>query len=446
MATPVILPELGETMNEATIVRWLKNEGDAVKKGDVLLEIQTDKAVLEVESFVSGTLLKILGQPGETLPVLQVIGFIGEPGEKLPEVPKAPPPHKAPSPEVKAEPPAPAPPRRAPEMPGTAVEAALAPPATPPAVAKRFAISPRAKKLATERSINPAKIAGTGPGGRVIERDVVAYLDRKGYDRLLISPTARRLAAGLKIDVLDLKGSGPSGKIVKEDVLKAERQKPRPLSPTRRIIASKMVRSAREIPYYIVTVAVDMTELSEVRNGLNIEKTHRISYNDFIVKACAFALRSFPIVNSVCLGDMFRVNEDVHIGVAVDMEEGLIVPVIRDADRKSLGQIARDSSELAEKAKTKKLSPDSLQGATFTISNMGMLGVDSFTAIIPPDQAAILAVGAVMDTVVVREGKPLVRKIMKITLSSDHRIIDGAVAARFLNEVRNRLENPSWAG
>lgn len=444
MATPVIVPELGETMNEATIVRWLKKEGDAVKKGDVLLEIQTDKAVLEVESFVSGTLLKVLGQPGETLPVLQVIGFIGEPGEKLPEVPKVPPPHKAPSPEIRAEPRPAALSRPVFEMPAAALGTPVAPP--PPPVQRRFTISPRAKRLARERGIDATRIAGTGPEGRVVERDVLAYLERKGYDKLLISPTARRLAADLSIDILDLKGSGPRGKILKEDVLKAERQKPRPLSQTRKIIASKMVRSAREIPYYIVTVAVDMTELSEVRERLNKEKTQRISYNDFIVKACAFALRSFPIVNGVCLGDMYRVNEDANIGVAVDMDEGLIVPVIRNADRKSLDQIARESSELSEKAKTKKLLLDNLQGATFTISNMGMLGVESFTAIIPPDQAAILAVGAVSDAVVVRDGRPAVRKIMKITLSSDHRIIDGAVAARFLNEVRSRLENPSWAG
>jgi len=448
MATPVIVPELGETMNEATIVRWLKKEGDAVKKGDVLLEIQTDKAVLEVESFVSGTLLKVLGQPGETLPVLQVIGFIGEPGEKLPEVAKPLHAEKPPTPERKPRrggvtPPKPA---AAAEMPARVPEVRLGAPPPPPRVEKRFTISPRARKLARERAIDPTKITGTGPEGRVIERDVLAYLERKGYDKLLISPTARRLAADLSIDILDLKGSRPRGKILKEDVLKAERQKPRPLTQTRKIIASKMVRSAREIPYYIVTVAVDMTELSEVRERLNKEKAQRISYNDFIVKACAFALRSFPIVNGVCLGDMYRVNEDANIGVAVDMEEGLIVPVIRNADRKSLDQIARESSELAEKAKTKKLLLDNLQGATFTISNMGMLGVESFTAIIPPDQAAILAVGAVSDAVVVRDGKPAVRKIMKITLSSDHRIIDGAVAAGFLNEVRNRLENPSWAG
>jgi pyruvate dehydrogenase E2 component (dihydrolipoamide acetyltransferase) len=330
-------------------------------------------------------------------------------------------------------------------MPAAAVGAPVAPPPPPP-VQRRFTISPRAKRLARERGIDATRIAGSGPEGRVVERDVLAYLERKGYDKLLISPTARRLAADLSIDILDLKGSRPRGKILKEDVLKAERQKPRPLTQTRKIIASKMVRSAREIPYYIVTVAVDMTELSEVRERLNKEKTQRISYNDFIVKACAFALRSFPIVNGVCLGDMYRVNEGANIGVAVDMEEGLIVPVIRNADRKSLDQIARESSELAEKAKTKKLLLDNLQGATFTISNMGMLGVESFTAIIPPDQAAILAVGAVSDAVVVRDGRPAVRKIMKITLSSDHRIIDGAVAARFLNEVRSRLENPSWAG
>jgi pyruvate dehydrogenase E2 component (dihydrolipoamide acetyltransferase) len=444
MAAPIIVPELGETMNEATIVRWLKKEGDAVKKGDALLEVQTDKAVLEVESFASGTLLKILAQPGETLPVLQVIGFIGEPGEKLPEVPKAPPTHKPPSLETKAEPRPAAPSRPISEMPAQAVGVPFAAPAPPP-VQKPFTISPRAKRLAKERAIDPTKIAGTGPDGRVIERNVLAYLERKGYDSLLISPTARRLAGDLNIDMLDLKGTGPAGKIIKADVLRAEKEKPRPLSQTWRIIASKMVKSAREIPFFLVTLAVDMTELAALREELNKDRVQRISYNDFIVKACAFALRSFPIVNAVCLGGTYKINESINIGIAVDIEDGLIVPVIRDADRKSLDQIVGESAQLVEKAKSKKLLPDEFQGATFTISNMGMLGVESFTAIIPPDQAAILAVGSVTDSVIVHDGKPVVRKIMKITLSSDHRILDGATSARFLNEVKRKLEDPSWA-
>jgi pyruvate dehydrogenase E2 component (dihydrolipoamide acetyltransferase) len=431
-------------MEEATIVRWLKKEGETVRKGDVLLEIQTDKAVLEVESFASGTLLKILAQPGETLPVLEVIGFIGEPGEELPEVPK-PPPKAAPA-EKKPAPRAPSPPKAPPEARAAPEEAPVSPAAPAPPAERRFSISPRAKSLARERVIDPTKIVGTGPNGRVIERDVLAYLEKKGYERLLISPTARRLAADLRMDILDLKGRGAAGKIVKADVLKAEREKPRPLSMTRKIIASKMVQSAREIPYFLVTVAVDMTELAALRDRLNEEGTQRISYNDFIVKACGSALRSFPIVNGTCLGDTYKISEDVHIGIAVDTEEGLVVPVIRDVDQKPLAHIASESAKLVEKVRNKKLLPDELSGATFTISNMGMLGVESFTAIIPPNQAAILAVGSIADSIVVRNGEPTVRKIMKITLSSDHRIVDGATAARFLNEIRERLENPSWAG
>jgi len=446
MATPIVLPQVGETMNEATIVRWLRKEGDAVQKGDVLLEIQTDKAVLEVESFASGTLLRILAQPGESIPVLQVIGFIGEPGEKLPEVPKPPPLKGAPAVEGKPQPRAPSVARILPEAPAVAMEAPMPPPMAPPPVERRFSISPRAKRLARERGIDPTKIVGTGPGGRVIERDVMAYLERRGYDRLLVSPAARRLAAELDIDVLDLRGTGPSGKIVKADVMRAEREKPRPLSMTRKIIASKMVKSAREIPYFLVTLSVDMTELAAVRERLNREREQRISYNDFVIKACGFALRSFPIVNGVCLGETYRINEDINIGVAVEAEEGLIVPVIRSADRKSLNQIAAESSQLAEKVRNRKILPDDLEGATFTVSNMGMLGVDSFTAIIPPGQAAILAVGAIAESVVVREEQPVVRKTVKMTLTSDHRIIDGSIAAWFLNEVKEKLENPSWAG
>ncbi len=214
---------------------------------------------------------------------------------------------------------------------------------------------------------------------------------------------------------------------------------------TRKIIASKMVRSTREIPSFLVTLSVDMTRLAAVRDRLNRERSQRISYNDFIVKACGFALKSFPIVNGVCLGETYRINEDVNIGIAVDTEEGLIVPVIREVDRKSLDQIASESTELVEKVKSKKFLPGELEGATFTISNMGMLGVESFTAIIPPDQGAVLAVGGITDSVVVRNGTPTVRKIMKMTLTSDHRIIDGATAARFLDEVKQKLEEPSWA-
>ncbi len=423
-------------------MRWLKKEGDTVEKGEVLLEIQTDKAVLEVESFASGTLLKAIAQPGETLPVLQVIGFVGEPGEELPEVPKAPPRRAAPAPEKKPAPGAPATPRPHRE--------AMAPPAPAPAaappepVARRFSISPRARRLAKEQVIDATRIPGTGPNGRVIERDVVNYLEQKGYDRLLITPTAKRLAANLDIDVLDLRGSGPGGKVLKADVLKAEREKPRPLSMTRRIIASKMVQSAREIPYFLVTVAVDMTDIAAARAKLNKEGPQKVSFNDIMVKACGFALKSHPIVNGACFGDTYKINEDVNIGIAIDTEEGLIVPVVWDVDKKSLEQVAAESAQVAEKARNKKLLPDDLTGATFTISNMGMLGVESFTAIIPPDQAAILAVGSITDSVVAREGKPAVRKIMRLTLSSDHRIIDGATAARFLNEVREKLENPSW--
>jgi pyruvate dehydrogenase E2 component (dihydrolipoamide acetyltransferase) len=445
MATAVILPKLGQTMEEATVVRWLKKEGDRVEKGDVLLEIQTDKAVLEVESFASGTLLKTVAQPGATIPVLEVIGFIGEPGEELPEIPKS----AAPSPKAAPAAPKPPQPRQAAGRPVPASTLPAPVPESPgPAqpTPRTFAISPRAKKLAKDRVIDPTKIAGSGPEGRIIERDVLAYLDQKGYERLLITPTAKKLAADLSIDILSLKGTGPQGKILKADVLKADRQKPRPLSPTRAILASRMVQSAREIPYFLVTVSVDMSDLALLREKMNEERSRRISFNDFILKACACALRSFPIVNAVCLGHTYRMNEDVNIGIAVTLEDGLVVPVITDVDRKSLAEIAAGSSELIEKAKNKKLLPDDLQGATFTVSNMGMLGIHSFTAIIPPGQAAILAVGSILETVVARDGKPVVRKMMNITLSSDHRIIDGATAARFLNEVKTKLEDPASLG
>jgi len=452
MAKEVILPKLGQTMEEGTVVKWLKKEGDSVKKGDILLEIQTDKAVLEVESFAEGTLLKALAKEGDVVPVLQVIGYVGKTGEKLPETKAAP---KAETPKTEAPPKPVAVEKKA----APAVVAAPAPvissvptpapmpvPAAAPAVSSgRLLISPRARKLVNESVINPRKISGSGPEGRIVEKDVLAYLEQAGYYDLKITPTAKILAREHNIDITEIKGSGPGGRVGKADVLKAQREKPKTLSQMRGIIARRMSQSALNVPHFFSTAVVDMTPIVELRTRLKkSDPDLKISFNDFVVSAVAQPLREFPLVNSVCFGDTYTTHEEINVGVAVSLDDGLIVPVIRNADRKKLSQIGQEGRELAEKARSKKLTPEEYTGGTFTVSNMGMLGVESFTAIINPGEGAILAVGAIQPTPMAVNGDIKVRSIMKMTLSSDHRIIDGATAASFMAVLKEKLETSNW--
>ena len=432
MATEIILPKLGQTMESAAIVRWLVAEGDRVEKGQPILEIETDKAVLEVESLAQGTLLKIIAQAGETHDVLDVLGYIGEPGEAVPEAP--PKKKKAPKPETKPAKPAPT---TAPQARPAPVVAREAPAEAVPVVR----VSPRAKKLAAEWLLDPARLVGSGPQGRVVERDVQAYLDERKLGPSAIAPAARELARknGLGLDELLRLAHGEA--ITVEVVERALRTRPEPLSPMRRVIAERMSQSARTIPHFYVTMSVDMEPVTRYREAHPAPDGAKISYNDFVVAACAAALREMPVVNARCVGDnAVQMNEEINVGVAVSVEEGLVVPVIREADTRSLEKIAAESKRLVERARSKALRPDEMAGGTFTITNMGMLGVEQFAAIIHPDQGAILAVGAVEAVPVAHDGKVSVRRRMRMTLSCDHRIIDGAVAAEFLGLVKKRLE------
>jgi len=432
MATEIILPKLGQTMESAAIVRWLVAEGDRVEKGQPILEIETDKAVLEVESLAQGTVLKIIAQAGETHEVLDVLGYVGEPGEAIPQ---APPKKKAEKPEE--QPPKPAPTKMPQAKP---TRAPAAPPETPGEVAPVVRVSPRAKKLAEEWLLDPARLAGSGPQGRVVERDVQAYLDEHKLGPSAIAPAARELARknGLGLDELLRLAHGEA--ITVEVVERVLRTRPEPLSPMRRVIAERMSESARTIPHFYVTMSVDMEAVTRYREAHPAPDGTKISYNDFIVAACAAALREMPVVNARCVGDAVQMNEEINIGVAVSLDEGLVVPVIREADKRSLEKIAAESKRLVEQARSKALRPESMAGGTFTITNMGMLGVEQFAAIIHPDQGAILAVGAVEAVPVAHDGKVSVRKLMKMTLGCDHRIIDGAIAAEFLGLVKKRLE------
>jgi pyruvate dehydrogenase E2 component (dihydrolipoamide acetyltransferase) len=456
MVRPITMPKLGQSEEVGTLVRWRKKVGDTVAKGDILFEIETDKAVLEAESFFEGTLLKIVVQEGTTVPINTTVGFVGDPGEAIPETAlPAPEPRRAEAPSVSKEalrPPAPPPARGMPEArvepPVSQVRhvgAVREPPLHPaPSVMapEVFRISPRAAKLARESAINPSPIVGTGPYGRIVERDVKNYLESKGYYQLRITPAAKRLAAKENIDILTLEGKNGPQRITVAAVQRAIAEKPQPMSRMRQVIASRLVESFTTTPHFFVTVAVDMTGLVNFRSEL---KAQGASYTltDFILKAVALSLVEFPIVNSTTDGKNVRWHSKVHLGLAVNLEQGLVVPVIRDADELSLAELHDRATALVAKARAGRLTPDEMAGSTFTISNMGMLDIENFTAIINPGESAILAVSSTLKQPVVKDGQIVVRDIMKMTLSSDHRIIDGATAAKFANAIKQKLEEIS---
>jgi pyruvate dehydrogenase E2 component (dihydrolipoamide acetyltransferase) len=440
MAHPIIMPKLGQMTEESTIVRWLKQEGEAVAKGDILLEIETDKAVMEVESFFEGTLLKILAPEGRSVEVMTTVGFIGNPGEELPEavIPERPKPGELEAP-VPAAPTRPAEPAETVPASAPGPAAAETVPAAPFPPAGRLRISPRAARFARQNLLDPSGVQGTGPGGRIVEKDVKAFLQSHRLQDIPITPAARELAAREKIDLLTLRTLVPSGPIEEEDVRRALEERPRELSRMRQIIAQRLTRSYTTVPHFFVTVSADMSCLEAQRADLK-RKGHSFSVSDFLVKAAASALADHPDVNSTTDGHKVRWHSGIHIGLAVALEQGLVVPVIRHADRLSLADIHEKAAELVARAREGRLTPDEMTGSTFTISNMGMLDVENFTAIINPGESAILAVSSSRLQAVVLEGKVVVRPAMKMTLSADHRLVDGALAARFVNAIKRRLE------
>ena len=432
MATPIIMPKFGQMTEESTIVEWQKKEGDKVAKGEILFTVETDKSVMDVESFVDGTLLKIVVPAGTTAPVQTTVGFVGQPGESI----------------LAVETPKPAPQAEVAHVAATVpVSRAKAPmpkaePITPtPAVSTPaivFRISPRAAALARESAIDATKVVGSGPEGRVVEKDVRAYLEEHGYEQLRITPAARQLAIKEGIDILALRSDG--GRIGVADVERAIAEKPRPMSKMRQVIAQRLQQSVVTAPHFFVMVQVDMTDLVALRAQLK-EKNAPFTVTDFIARAVVLTLQEFPDVNSRTDGKTIRWHSHVHLGLAVSLEQGLVVPVIRNADELSLLEINQRSRELAERARAGKLAPDEMTGGTFTISNMGMLDVENFTAIINPGESAILAVSSTLQKPVVRDDKVVVRHVMKMTLSADHRIIDGALAARFINTIKTKIED-----
>jgi pyruvate dehydrogenase E2 component (dihydrolipoamide acetyltransferase) len=301
-----------------------------------------------------------------------------------------------------------------------------------------FRISPRAAKLAERCVIDPTKVTGTGPGGRVVEKDLRAYLERHEYHKLRITPAAKQLARREGIDVLTLRRDGD--RIGVADVQRAIAEKPKPMSKMRQVIAQRLSQSVVTAPHFYVTVSVDMTDLVKLRAQLK-EAGQPYTVTDFIAQAAILTLKEFPEFNSSTDGKTIRWNSHVHLGMAVSLEQGLVVPVIRHAEELTLLELNQHTKALADKARTGKLTPPEMSGSTFTISNMGMLDVENFTAIINTGEAAILAVSSTQKQPVVRDDKVVVRQMMKITLSSDHRLIDGAQAARFINALKKKLED-----
>ncbi|MDA3798029.1 MAG: dihydrolipoamide acetyltransferase family protein [Kiritimatiellae bacterium] len=449
MAQIVLMPKLGQTVEESTIVKWHKAVGDSVKKGDVLFEIETDKAVLECESFYDGTLLKILVAEEETVPVQSVVAYIGEPGEKIPDAPAAP--AAKPEPKKKAAA-APAPVEQKKSAP--AVEVAKPAPVAAPAVSSvpsrsdsatakkpgRLFISPRAKALVKNKVVKAENISGSGPNGRIVEKDVLAYLEQTGYNDLRIAPAAKRLAADKDIDILDVTGTGDNGRIMVRDVETTIAEQPQTMSKMRQIIASRLAQSFGHIPHFYVTTSIDMTDLLEYRKELKA-KDMNLSVTTFILEAVVMSLEESPIVNSSTDGVSVRWHSNVDLGVAVSLENGLVVPVVKKAQTLTIEELQTQMKDLSEKARTGRLMPDQMSGSTFTVSNMGMFDVENFSAIINPGEGGILAVSSTLQQPVVKDGEIKIRSMMKITLSADHRTVDGAKGAEFVKAIKSKLED-----
>lgn len=429
MAVEVQMPKLGATMEKGTIIAWLKDEGDSIKIGDPILEIMTDKINMEVEATSEGILLKKLYEADEEVPVLVPIAYIGEPGEKVEELS-----------DDKAE--------NGLTAGDESVEQKIQPLKQEPIhfdkVETKIRRTPAALKLAKSHGIDLGQVKGTGPNQRIHLQDVERFIN---HSRIAITPLAKKIAAAQQIDTTAIKTSNQ--KIQKEDVNKViprKRVNTINYNGIRKVVGERMAKSANTAPHVTLHTEVDMTKAMEMRQLL-LEKIkrrtgYRLSYTEIIVKAVAHTLKLHPMLNASLIGDHIELYEEIHIGVAVAIPNGLIVPVIRHADQKGLAQLTEDSKKLTKSARDNRLISDDLSGGTFTISNLGMYAVDCFTPIINQPEAAILGVGKIREQVVSVNGKIEVRPMMSLSLSFDHRIVDGAPAAHFLTDLKEILENP----
>ncbi|MEY3247779.1 MAG: hypothetical protein RIT39_1448 [Bacteroidota bacterium] len=408
------MPKMSDTMTEGVVVAWHKKVGDTVKVGDILAEVETDKATMELENYVKGTLLHIGVEQGHAVPVDALIAIVGKEGEDVAALLNAGAPALAASSASAPE-----------QAPAQASATAQAPvEALAPTDPQRIKASPLARKLAAEQGLDLRRIQGSGDNGRIVRRDLQGQAAAK-------APAA---AEALATPDLSAWLNRPAGQ--------GESFTDQPLSQMRKTIARRLTESKNAAPHFYLTMEIDMDQAVEARQRLNQNAPVKISINDLVIKAAAMALRQHPAVNSSWLGDRIRQNHHIHVGVAMALPEGLVVPVLRFADQKNLVQIATQTKEYAGKAKEKKLQPQDWEGNTFTISNLGMFGIEAFTAIINPPDACILAVGAVRECPVVRNGQLSVGQRMTVTLSCDHRVVDGATGAAFLQSLSLMLRDP----
>lgn len=418
MAEIITMPKLSDTMTDGVVAEWHKKVGDPVESGEVLAEIETDKATMDFESYSDGVLLHIGVEKGGTAPVDALLAIIGEKGEDITELIKEgaePPPAAPETPKDDASAPAPAeknPAEKAPAEKAPAPKSNQAAPAPAPAAdGSRLKASPLAKKMATDLGYNLNIIPGSGEAGRIVKRDVEHFVP----------------------------GSGSNFSAA---VAGVESFRDEPVSQMRKVIARRLAESKFGAPHFYLTLEIDMDNAMAARKVVNASGDVKISFNDFVVKAVSKALKLHPVINASWLEDTIRYNDHVHIGIAVAVEDGLLVPVVRHADTKGMAQISAEVKDFAQKAKDKKLQPADWEGNTFTISNLGMFGIEEFTAIINPPDSCILAVGGIKQVPVVKNGHVVPGNIMKLTLSCDHRVVDGASGAAFLQTVKSNLENP----
>ena len=446
MAIPIEMPKLSDTMEEGVLSAWLVDEGEEVSSGDVLAQVETDKATMDLEAFDEGVLLKKVIEEGDAVPIGQLIAVIGEEGEDISDLlgdaggdpaedaeaestggeDEDPAESAEPAPESSPD----AEPVDQPAGDGQLRERTPEPvPAGTDEEGRRIKASPLARRIAQEHDVDLATVDGSGPEGRIVRRDVEARVEqREEAPEPAPEPTAEAPTYELPDEGAPYETEG--------------------ISQMRKTIARRLAESKYSSPHFYLTVDIDVEKAVALREELNElaqeQDRAKISFNDLITKACALALRDHPYVNASYLPDEGEIRKynRIHIGIAVAIDEGLITPVLRDADQKGLTTLARETRELAERARTRDLEPEEFEGATFTTSNLGMFGVEEFTAIINPPNSAILAIGEIRDTPVVEDGEVVPGKRMKVTLSCDHRVVDGAVGARFLDSVRTYLEEP----
>ena len=405
MAEIIRMPKMSDTMEEGVIAEWLKKVGDEVKSGDVLAEVETDKATMELESYDDGILLHIGVKNGDSVPVNGVIAIIGDKGEDVDDILKN---LNSTTNEEKVE-----------DIPEEKTETKSEESViekTNDNDRKRIKVSPLAKKLASDKGVNLSEVSGSGDGGRIVKSDIENFSG--------------------SIDSIDEKT------VELPKIYSKESFEEIPVTQMRKTISKRLSESKFSSPHFYLTMEIDMENCINGRKKINESSERKISFNDIILKAVAVSLRKHPMVNSSLLDDKIRLNHHIHIGVAVAVDDGLLVPVIRFADNKSLSHISMEVKDLATKAKQKQLQPSDWEGNTFTISNLGMFGIDEFTAIINPNDSCILAVGGIKNTPVIKNGEIVPGNIMKVTLSCDHRIVDGATGSAFLNTLKELIEDP----